>query len=133
MEKNSFKSREGSFILLSVLFTIILYGVHKYILSYFFGDLDLFFPLWHMYAFLFVVTLIFYTVINFRFERGQKNVFTLFMAGTFLKMVLAIVFLLPLLMADFSNKQPDIINFFIAYFAYLFLEVFSLNKLLQKA
>lgn len=133
MKKNSDKGQGLSLILLIVLFTIILYGVHTYIMSYFFGDLILFFPLWHIYVFLSVITIIFYLVINYRFNRGQKNVFTLFMLGTFLKMLLAIIFLLPLLMSDFPNKQPDIINFFIAYFAYLFLEVFSLNKLLQKA
>ncbi|MDX1470437.1 MAG: hypothetical protein R3213_02990, partial [Flavobacteriaceae bacterium] len=63
---------------------------------------------------------------------GHKNVFVVFMAGTFVKMGLAIVFLLPLILSDFPNKQPDIFNFFIAYFSFLIYEVIVLNKLLRK-
>ena len=32
----------------------------------------------------------------------------------------------------FENKQPDVFNFFIPYFVYLFFEVFALSKFLQK-
>jgi hypothetical protein len=47
-------------------------------------------------------------------------------------MTVAILFLLPLLLSDFENKQPDVFNFFIPYFLYLFFEVYSVTKFLQK-
>jgi hypothetical protein len=47
-------------------------------------------------------------------------------------MILAIMFLLPILLSDFENKQPDVFNFFIPYFLFLFFEVFALTRFLQK-
>lgn len=132
MDYNSFKLREFSFLIQNALVTFVLYGIHKYIISYFFEDLDLFYPLWHMYLFHFVITTIFYTVLNYRYSSGHKNVFTIFMIATFVKMGLAILFLLPLILSDFDTKQPDIFNFFIGYFIYLFFEVIVLTKLLKK-
>ncbi|SDB62221.1 hypothetical protein SAMN03097699_2696 [Flavobacteriaceae bacterium MAR_2010_188] len=132
MDYNSFKLRQFSFLLQNALVTVLLYGIHKFILTYFLQDITMFYPLWHMYLFHFVITTIFYTVLNYRYSSGHRNVFTTFMIATFLKMGLAILFLLPLILSDFSNKQPDIFNFFIGYFFYLFFEVFVLTKLLKK-
>lgn len=132
MDYNSFKLRQFSFLLQNALVTVLLYGIHKFIITYFLQELAMFYPLWHMYLFHFVITTIFYTVLNYRYSSGHRNVFTTFMIATFLKMGLAILFLLPLILSDFSNKQPDIFNFFIGYFFYLFFEVFVLTKLLKK-
>jgi len=54
------------------------------------------------------------------------------MGFTLLKMILAIVFLLPVFLSETENKQPDVFNFFIPYFLYLFFEVYSLTTFLQK-
>ncbi|RNC88202.1 MAG: hypothetical protein ED556_03185 [Winogradskyella sp.] len=129
----AFKKRQISFSLQLVAVTAILFGVHTYLLSYFAEKIEFFFPLWHIYAFHFIVTAIFYTLINFRFSSGKTNIFNLFMGLTFLKMVFAILFLLPVLLSDFENKQPDVFNFFIPYFLYLFFEVYAISKFLQKA
>lgn len=53
------------------------------------------------------------------------------MASTLLKMILVIVFLLPLLMIEVKDKKPDVFNFFIAYFLFLIFEVYSIAKFLQ--
>jgi len=127
-----FKKRQVTFLLQLIVATAILFGVHTYLLSYFADEIEFFFPLWHIYAFHFIVTAIFYTLINYKFSSGKTNIFNLFMSLTFLKMIFAILFLLPLLLSDFENKQPDVFNFFIPYFFYLFFEVFSLTKFLQK-
>lgn len=37
------------------------------------------------------------------------------------------------MLSDFVKKQPDVFNFFIPYFIYLFLEVFYVTKFLQKS
>jgi len=129
----AFKKRQVSFVLQLVAVTAILLGSHMYLLSYFADKIELFFPVWHIYVFHFLVTAIFYTIINYRFSSGKTNVFNLFMGLTFLKMIFAILFLLPLLLSDFENKQPNVFNFFIPYFMYLFFEVYALTKFLQKA
>lgn len=128
-----FKKRQLTFLLQLIAVTAILFGMHSYLLSYFAEDVAFFFPVWHIYVFHVLVTALFYTIINYRFSTGKTNVFNVFMILTFLKMIFAILFLLPVLLSDFENKQPDVFNFFIPYFMYLFFEVYALTKFLQKA
>jgi hypothetical protein len=128
-----FKKRELNFLLLLTILSVLLYGIHSYILSYFGTELKLFFPIWHIYVFHFVVTTLFYTVINYRFSEGQKDIFVLFMASTLIKMFLSILFLLPVILSDLERKQADVFNFFIPYFLYLGFEVYAITKFLQKS
>lgn len=127
-----FRSRQVSFLLLCVLLTIVLFGIHSYLLYYFAKDVTLFFPIYHIYIFHFLVTTLLYTVINYRFSKGKTDIFNLFMVSTLLKMVLVILFLLPLILSDFDKKQPDVFNFFIPYFIYLFFEVVLITKILNE-
>lgn len=127
-----FKKRQTIFVFQLVGISAFLLGIHYYFLFYFAKETLLFFPVWHIYAFQTVVTLIIYSLINYRFSSGKKDIFNLFMGMTLAKMVLAILFLLPLILSDFENKVPDVFNFFIPYFLYLFFEVLSLISFLQK-
>lgn len=127
-----FKKNQTSFLIQAVLFTLALFGIHSYLIHYFGKEISFFFPLWQLYIFHFIITAALYTLINYRYNSGKKDIFNTFMIATFLKMILAMVFLLPLLVSDFENKQPDVFNFFIPYFLFLFFEVFSLTKFLQK-
>ena len=128
----TFKSRQISFIIQNVVFTIFLFLAHRYLLSYFAENRSFFFPVWQIYMFHFIITTALYTIINYKYSKGNTDIFNTFMLSTFLKMVLAILFLLPLLLSEMDNKQPDVFNFFIPYFLYLFFEVFSLTKFLNK-
>ena len=128
----SFKSRQLSFLIQNVVFTLILLGAHSYLLSHFTVEKTFFFPIWQIYVFHFIITSALYSVINYKYSKGKTDIFNTFMLSTFLKMILAIVFLLPLLLSDIENKQPDVFNFFIPYFLYLFFEVYSLTKFLKK-
>ena len=129
-----FKKRQASFLIQIAMLTIVLLGAHYYILHYFAKDINLFFPLWQVYLFQIVVTVFLYTVVNYKYTSKTPDIFKFFMIATFLKMALAIVFLLPMILSKtFENKQADVFNFFIPYFIYLFFEVFSLTKFLQKA
>ena len=128
-----FKKRQVVFLLQLLGVSVLLFAIHSYLLYHFAQEVNFFFPVWQIYAFHLFVTLLFYTIINYRFSSGKKDIFNLFMVLTFLKMILAILFLLPLLLSDFENKQPDVFNFFIPYFLYLFFEVFALTRFLQKS
>jgi len=127
-----FTKRQLSFLLQNIAFSVVLFGMHWYLLSYFATDIVFFFPLWQIYVFHFVVTTILYSIINYKYSNGQTEIFNTFMVVTFLKMTLSILFLLPLLLSDFEKKQPDVFNFFIPYFLYLFFEVYSVTQFLQK-
>jgi hypothetical protein len=127
-----FKKRQLSFLLKLGLITVLVAGSHLYLFENFFSDSLLFFPLWQIYAFHVVTVLLIYTVINYKFSNGNSVIFNYFMIGTLLKMVLAFLFLLPLLLSDFQSKKPDVMNFFIPYFIFLAFEVYSVNFFLNK-
>ncbi len=128
----AFKKRQIPFLVQVLIVSLLLFAIHSYLLFHFAKDAVFFFPLWQVYAFHIIVTSALYSIINYRYSSGKTDVFNLFMLTTFLKMALAIVFLLPLLLSNFENKQPDVINFFLSYFLYLFFEIYSLTKFLQK-
>lgn len=127
-----FKKRQVVFLLQLIGISALLFAIHSYLLYHFASDMTFFFPIWQIYTFHLVITLLLFTIINYRYSSGKKDIFNLFMAMTIIKMVLAILFLLPLILSDFKSKQPDVFNFFIPYFLYLFFEVFALTKFLQK-
>ena len=129
----AFITRQLNFLLQIILLSAVLFGIHSYILSHFGASLKLFFPIWQIYLFHLVVTTLFYTVINYRFSKGQTDVFLLFMGSTLFKMFLSILFLLPLILSDWEKKQADVFNFFIPYFLYLSFEGYAITKFLQKS
>ncbi|MBT8188004.1 MAG: hypothetical protein HKP38_03805 [Croceitalea sp.] len=128
----AFFKRQTSFLLKLGLLALLLFAVHWWVISNFFNAVEFFFPLWQIYAFHFVTVLILFTIINYKFSQGGGAILNYFLVATILKMLLCIVFLLPLLLSDFQGKRPDVLNFFFPYFTFLFFEVFSLNLLLTK-
>ena len=130
---SEFSKRQSSFLFQIAIVSVLLYGVHYYILYHFAKDVTFFFPLWQVYTFQIIVTVLIYTIINYIYASGKKDILKFFLLATLLKMVLAVVFLLPMILSKtFDNKQADVFNFFIPYFIYLFIEVFSIAKFLQK-
>jgi hypothetical protein len=127
-----FRKRQILFLLQLLGMTLVVFGCHAYLLSHFANEGPFFFHLWQIYLFHVLVTTLLYSTINYRYSSGNKEIFNLFMLLTFLKMVLAIIFLLPLLVSDLPNKQPDVFNFFVPYFLYLFFEVYALTRFLNK-
>ena len=121
----------ASYIVKLLLFTIFLFIVHFYTLNQFF-DGTLYFPVWTIYVFNAVLVFLVYTIITYKNKKGSKNMYQLFLGLTTLKMILAIVFLLPLFLGKSDHAQLEVVNFFIPYFLFLGFEIFSLNKFLQK-
>jgi len=128
---NTFSNTQVEFIVQLIFISLVLFGVHSYLAHYFLHTTALFFPLWHIYLFHFFVTIILFSVLNYKYKSGQKNIFNFFMGLTLLKMILAVLFLLPLLVSDFEYKQADVFNFFIPYFLFLSFEIFSVLKSLK--
>lgn len=127
----TFWKEQSSFLFKLVLFSLVLGGTHFYLFDSFFSNLVTFFPLWKIYVFNIVAVLLMFTVINHHYSNGKKMVFNIFMIGTLLKMVLAILFLLPLLLSDIESNKADVFNFFIPYFFYLGFEIYSLSSYLR--
>lgn len=112
-----------------LVFTILLLGVHIYISHLFFSKNVLYLPIWVIYVFhFFLVAFVFFTI---RLKQNT-NSFTLFLVLTIVKMVLSIVFLLPIIMGKSEEKVLEIMNFFIPYFFYLTFEIYYINNYLKK-
>lgn len=126
-----FIKRETLFLVQLLLGSLLLYGMHSYLLGYLAKDILFFFPLWNAYLFHIASVFIVYTVINFRFSNGKKEVFNAFMVLMILKMVFAVVFLLPLILSEIEKKTPDVLNFFLPYFVFLAFEVYSVTNFLK--
>jgi hypothetical protein len=120
------------FIIKLSILTVILFAVHYYILGQFFEG-KLYFPVWTIYAFNAVLVLLVYSLITYKNKQGSKKMYQLFLGLTIIKMILAIIFLLPLFFGKSEHAQLEVINFFMPYFLFLGFEIFSLNKFLQKS
>ena len=128
-----FWKRQKSFLFKLVLISGLIFAAHNYIEYYFLNEMLIFFPLWHIYVFHFVTVAIIYSLINYKDSQGKTTVvLNLFMGGTFIKMILAILFLLPLFTSDLEIKRLDVFNFFIPYFIFLAFEVYSINYFINK-
>lgn len=128
---STFQSRQISFLTQCFIFAIVVFSIHSYLLHYFATKTIFFFPIWHIYLFNFVTTVLLYTIANYKYSKDKTTVFNTFMVSTLLKMGLVIVFLLPLLIGEIKDKKPDVYNFFITYFLFLIFEVYSITKFLQ--
>jgi len=120
-----------NFIIRLLIFSILLFVIHIYLIFQFFIG-DLFFPIWSVYVFNGLLVFLVYMIMNYQTQKGGKNIFYIFLILTLLKMVLAVVFLLPLFFGKSMHTQLEIFNFFIPYFLYLAFEIISINKFLQK-
>jgi hypothetical protein len=127
-----FLKREATFLFFLFLFTLILYVAHWYISFQFFSEIELIMPLWIIYVFHFITVMIVYTIVNFKFSAGKKEIFTLFMGATLFKMILCIVVLLPILLNPNENATLEVFNFFIPYFLYLAFEIVNITLLLKE-
>lgn len=114
-----------------VIFTVLLYGIHYYLLNLFYDE-KLFFAIWKIYLFNVVLVLIMFLILSYISSKKSKQVLQYFLGLTMLKMILAILFLLPLFLEKSQPKQFEVINFFIPYFLFLTFEIFSLNKIINK-
>jgi len=120
-----------AFLVKLVVFSLLIWAAHFYILQQFFeGELQI--PLWLIYAFNFVMVFLVFTALRYYSDKG-KDMLKIFLGFTGLKMVLAIVLLLPLFLKKSDNVQLEVFNFFIPYFLFLTFEIFSLNNFLQKS
>ena len=125
------KNELGFFLLKWALFCSVLFGIHRYLFSTFFGDKELYFELWAIYLFNGLLVLGVYLIVMFQVWRGHQKPYNIFMVLTIVKMILAIVFLSPLVAGKSTDAVTETLNFFIPYFLLLIFEIFQLSKFLK--
>lgn len=91
--------------------------------------------IYEAHLFLFVLTIIVVLVLKFIFKKmtEKQGLFGyIFMASSLIKMGLAVVFLIPVIKSDDADYRiAYVVQFFVLYFAYLFMEVLMVAKLLK--
>ncbi|MGB1309140.1 MAG: hypothetical protein ACPG6B_09530 [Oceanihabitans sp.] len=127
-----FINQQITFLIKLIAMSLIMFGAHSYLCFHFAKDAITFFPLWHIYLFHLATTAIVFTIINYKASTNVSTVFNAFILGMLIKMILAMVFLLPWILSKPENKGLDLANFFIPYFLFLFFEVISITKILNK-
>lgn len=112
-------------------FSLILFLIHFFIVLKFFKSDSFFYSIYAIYIFHSITTaLICFILVYINKTVANKTGFA-FMALSILKMLAVILFLIPLIRWDSAQKLPDIIAFFIPYFAFLFFELTFIIKLLN--
>jgi hypothetical protein len=84
-------------------------------------------------VFHFIVTLVILSALYLVNKKAPNYTGFTFLGFILLKMVAAIVFLIPLIKMESVSKIPDFISFFIPYFLYLFLEIVLTLRLLRQS
>lgn len=131
MTSPSFRKRQRAFILQLAVLSAVLFLLHSYLLSSLAPDSIFVIPIWQVYLFHVITVLLVYGIINYRYTMGKTQLFNAFIVLMVLKMVLVVVFLLPLFLSEVGHKIGDAVNFFIPYFIFLAFEVFSITSFLQ--
>ncbi|MCF0206699.1 MAG: hypothetical protein HUK15_04660 [Bacteroidales bacterium] len=84
------------------------------------------------HAFLYALTIATMLAMKFIFRKMTQGLFGYaFMAASLVKMALSVVFLIPVIKSDADYRIAYVIQFFVIYFLYLFVEVFLLAKVLR--
>ena len=109
-----------------ILFLIQFFIVQKLSKSYYF-----FYSTYAIYLFLAITTTIICFILIYINKKVSDQTGFAFMGLSVIKMLAAVLFLVPLIQLDKMQKLPDIIAFFIPYFAFLFFELIFIIKLLN--
>lgn len=112
-------------------FTIILYLIQYLITAFLLEGVDLYYPVYAIYFFHFLATLIIYFILILVYNNFQDKTGFAFMGASLLKMLAAVLFLLPMLLSNSANPFANLLSFFIPYFMFLVFETFYAVKLIN--
>lgn len=127
-----FKELMGRILKNSFLFTILLFGLHKYFQYFFFKDVELYHPIYSIYLFLFLsLASMFFFIIKAALNKPE-TIFTTFAVGSLAKTGVSVLFFLPLFFNETPNINYTVFNFFIPYFLFLFFEIYQIIKLFNR-
>lgn len=129
MKQNQFISLLG--LLLAV--AVVLELIQAFIVDNLSDTYTFFYPVWKIYVFHFMITFSIFSLLYFVGKIMPQYIGYTFMGFILLKMVVAIVFLLPLIKMEEVSKIPDFSSFFIPYFIFLFFEIFLTMKILKES
>lgn len=118
------------FLKFFIPFSLILFAIQFGLVNYVF-KLDLYYSTIAIYGFHVLATFIIYLFLVFVYNSFSDKTGFAFMACSLLKMLAAVLFLLPLMLNDVTKPFLNIITFFIPYFLFLIFETVYAVKLIN--
>lgn len=119
-----------SFLKLFLPFSIFLFIIQFVLVDYVF-QIDLYYSTLAIYAFHFLATFLIFLFLVYVHKTFSDKTGFAFMACSLLKMMAAVLFLLPVMLNDTPNPLQDIVAFFIPYFLFLIFETIYAVKLIN--
>lgn len=119
------------YIITLLILAVLLGFIHHYIYSSLLKEVELFYPLWKIYAFLAFLSLSAYAFVVLTYYLLEEYTGFAFLGGVIIKMFISLVFLFPLIKSEFTDKVPDVLNFFLPFFIFLAIEAWFSVRLLQ--
>ena len=120
-----------SFLKYLIPFTLLLFVAQHYGTAALSVNNDFFYATWGIYLFLFVSTLLIYVLLLFVDISFPDFTGFAFMGTTFVKMMAAVVFLIPLIQSERTETNLDIAAFFVPYFLFLLFETIFAVRLIN--
>lgn len=113
-------------------FSIILFLIQFFIMNSLSERIVFFYPVWSIYLFNVITTILIYIVLIYINKNFSTYTGFTFLGLSFFKMMVAIVFLIPLIKSDIANPIIDLASFFIPYFLFLVFETYFAIRLINK-
>lgn len=120
-----------TFLKYFIPFSAILFIAQFFITQKLFLDTIFFYQVWSIYTFHIIATLLAYLFLLFVNKNFSDKTGFAFLAVSVIKMMAAVVFLIPLIKADVNDPIIDVAAFFIPYFLFLFFETFFAIRLIN--
>lgn len=112
-------------------FTTVLFLIQYFLTRFLLNSETMFYPVYAIYLFHFFSTFLIYWMLLLIHNNFQDKTGFAFMGASLLKMVAAVIFLLPVLINNTGYAFTNIISFFIPYFLFLVFETFYAVKLIN--
>lgn len=119
------------FLLRFIPFTLVLFFIQYFLRSTYFQDIEFYYSLPAIYLFHIIATLLIYFSLLAVFFNFKEYTGYAFMGASLLKMLAAVLFLLPMLLERTDNPFANILSFFVPYFLYLIFETIYAVKLIN--
>lgn len=120
-----------AFLKYFIPFSVILFVAQFFITQKLFEGTVFFYQTWSIYTFHIIATLLIYLFLLFVNKNFSDKTGFAFLACSVLKMMAAVVFLVPLIQSDVKDPIIDVIAFFIPYFLFLFFETIFAIRLIN--
>lgn len=114
------------FIPFSLLLFLIQFGVVNYLL-----ETELYYTTISVYGFHVLATFIIYLFLCYVHKTFRDKTGFAFMGCSLLKMLAAVLFLLPVMLSEVNNPFHDMLAFFIPYFLFLIFETIYAVRLIN--